>query len=515
MVTNKTYEYGIKYRTIKVDENKYLLFPVGLEGGLSDGLVFSTGEKGIPILKDKCDLRNKYLISKVFATEDLEKMYHYDQDTDVLGNSFFDSYKDVLLLVDSTEDKVKISEIDLKEFTRSRIDSTCYINNEFSVMLTEDTLNKLMECEDIGEMKLMLEAFKRNIDGVKRVVDGKEGKEHERDVDKNTVRNSTKPGISTEVTYNGLRNAIKERIFGHDKEIDKIAQKLYMNYMARKGDTISTILLIGPSGTGKTETINIAANYMNLPFVSYNASKLVRNGIKGKTAEKLLIDLYHASGNKKELAERGIFFLDEFDKLANSSFDMNDDVKSGLLTLIGGEQIVLDGIEGLFDTTMLSKVGAGVFERLSAPTKQMGFGNSCEGVVHLESSDDLRRKIIQEKYFTEEEISRFKVLLRFDKLDLETKRNILLSAKGSELINKRRRYKEQFGIDLLLTDDFIDAVFENLPAEDIGGMRGLNIFVEEIIDEAEEAIISDPNHGYKKLLLTRDIVTDHSKFDLS
>lgn len=515
MVTNKTYEYGIKYRPIKVDDNKYLLFPVGLEGGLSDGLIFSTEEKGIPILKYKCDLKNKYVISKIFATEDLEKMYHYDEDTDVLGNSFFNSYKDVLLLVDSTEDKVKISEIDLKEFSRSRIDSTCYVNNEFSVMLTEETLNKLMECEDIGEMKLMLEAFRRNIDGVKRVVEVKEGHDKDIDVDKNPVRNSAKPGVSTEVTYNGLRNAIKERIFGHDKEIDRIAHKLYMNYIARKGDTISAILLIGPTGTGKTETINIAAHYMNLPFVSYNASKLVRNGIRGKTTEKLLYDLYKASGKKKELAERGIFYLDEFDKFVDSSFDMNDDVRSGLLTLIGGEKISIDGIDEPFDTTMLSKVCTGVFERLGKPNKQMGFGSSTDYEVHFESSDDLRRKMIEEKYFTAEEIERFKVLLRFDKLDLDTKRNILLSSKNSELMNKRKRYKEQFGIDLLLTDDFVDAVFESLPKDDIGGMRSLNNFVEEIMDDAEEAIIEDPNHGYKRLLLTRKVVDDHTKFDLS
>ena len=74
--------------------------------------------------------------------------------------------------------------------------------------------------------------------------------------------------------------------------------------------------------------------------------------------------------------------------------------------------------------------------------------------------------------------------------------------------------QEQFGIDLVITDDFIDSLFENIDRIS-NGMRSLNNYVEEIIDDAEEAIIGNPNNHYKRLVLTRDTVDNSQEFDLS
>ena len=62
MVTNKTYEYGIKYRVIKISKDQFIMLPVSLEGGLSDGFDFSTDKEAIPIANEKSDLRKKYVI---------------------------------------------------------------------------------------------------------------------------------------------------------------------------------------------------------------------------------------------------------------------------------------------------------------------------------------------------------------------------------------------------------------------------------------------------------------------
>ncbi len=488
MVTNKTYEYGIKYRVFKLSGTNYVLFPVSVEGGLSDRTMFSTDEGLIPILNHKMDLYHRYVISNVHDTEDLETEYNYDEDTDLLAKKFFEDNKERILYVDSTDkNNLRVVELDTKKGVSS-------------VVINDAVLEKLAKCSTKEEVSGVLTEI---------IPEAKPDVEEAKD----EVTNIKHDGLSKEITYPGIRDAIKEYILGHDEEIETIAQKLYMNYIARKGDMVSSILVAGPSGTGKTETFEIAARYMGVPFVKYNSSKLVRTGIRGKTIESLLFDLYKDSGKNKERAERGIFLLDEFDKLDNQGSVAADGVKDGLLTFLDGREVFhLDGMEEPFDTCLLTIACLGVFERILEPEKGLGFGQETRKAAIL-TPEELKRKIIEKGYFTDEEISRIKTLLIYNSLDLDTKREILVSKPTSILADKRKRYKEQFGIDLTATDDFVDAIFERLEQESTG-MRNLNNFVGRVIDPAEKAILENPNSTFKRLVLTRKTVDDHRKFEL-
>ena len=138
------------------------------------------------------------------------------------------------------------------------------------------------------------------------------------------------------ITYNGLRDYIKDRIIGHDKEVDLIARKIYLNYTAEPGDYIESILLVGPTGTGKTATVRAASEYLGIPSHEINVATLVPEGIVGPSPSSVLFALYDNAGRDLKKAQRGILFLDEFDKISETSMAMKSDVRNTLLTIMNG-----------------------------------------------------------------------------------------------------------------------------------------------------------------------------------
>ena len=137
-----------------------------------------------------------------------------------------------------------------------------------------------------------------------------------------------------DVSYIGLRDYIRERIYGHDEEVDTFAQKMFMNYTAQEGEQIESILFVGPTGVGKTETVEVACKYLDMPMVSTNAADLVTEGIQGTSIQKILYTLYKLVGEDLEKAQRGAIFLDEYDKIHTTDLSTKAPVKDILLTFL-------------------------------------------------------------------------------------------------------------------------------------------------------------------------------------
>ena len=529
MVTNKTYEYGIKYRLIKIDNNNYFIIPVGIVGGLSDGNIFCTNDGFFPIIVDGNDLRNKYIIDNVYVTEDLEKMYDYFEDTDFLAEFFMNDFKDIYyyLSVDD-ENNIKKYEIKKDSFKSSSHNLVFQMDKDKPcVLLNQDIINEILSCNDIKQTKVILNKYKNLVNsfslynknkGVTRI-HLKDNKLVSFDTDKNiknaiTFNDNASIKENNDVSFVGLKNAIKEKIIGHDEQIDIFAQKLYMNYTAEENETVESILLVGPTGTGKTETVKVACEYLSLPYVSSNTSNLVPQGIKGVCIEKLLKDLFVKSGEDIKKAQRGVVFLDEFDKIDDSGLDLKAPIKDILLSFTDGATIPIydDDISFEFNSRMTNKIYAGVFDKITEKNKNLGFGVENKDVI-LGDGEEIRKKIIDKKYYTVEELSRITTIIGYNDLTREDKKRILLTSKLSEFAKKRERYKRQFGIDLIADNEYIDAILDSISSL-ATGMRSVNNFVKKSIDEAEREILENEHKGYKKLILTKDTVTDSKKFDI-
>lgn len=536
MVTNNTYEYGIKYKVLKVSKDEFLMIPISLEGGLSDGFDFSTGDAVFPIANGSKDLKGKYVMDNVYTTEDLEEVYDYGDDTDFLSTYFFDDYKNTLYLVKVNEDdSLDKYEIDLKYFEKREYDSTYFLDDKGhpAVTLNTDSIDEILRSDDIKEIKVLLNKYKDQLNSLKEYknekgitkVSVKDGKitsfETEKEV-VNTEKNKKNkvtpvPFGGVEVSYEGLEKALKERIFGHDEELEIIAQKLYMNYTAKEGETVESILIVGPTGTGKTETVRAASEYLCIPYFEMNAADLVPQGIRGTSINDVLKALIDKAGGDIKIAQRGIVFLDEFDKFPDSDLDIKQAVKGILLTFLGGGVTrIEDDNNGImyFDSRMTNKILGGVFEKISENKRSLGFGAENVDFVPLGDSDEIRQKIIDKGYYTQEELTRIHAILGYNELTRETKKNALLNSRLSEYFKKKERYKRQFGIDLVLDDEFIDTILDILP-KNACGMRNVNNYFLKSVNKAEREILRNEKKGLKRLVLTKDTALNSKKYDLS
>lgn len=545
-------DYAVKYRVISLKKNKYLLYPENLEKGELCGYDFVTENGMTPILDRQKSLNEKYVIGQVYSADDLRLIYEDFEDgkpadkldNDFLGDYYYTDSKDKIIYVE-TNDKKEIQNtltIDLAFMQQKEEDATYLYNKDIAaVILNSDSLDTLLKTEDIKELKLLLNKYRKLVNSFKdyydkdgitkvKVVNGKideietnrdiKGQDNFKskvDIDISTKTKKDK-SVLGDFSYIGLRNYIKEYVFGQDETIDTLAQKLYMNITAEKGENIDSILLVGPTGTGKTETIEAASRYaseyLDIPYFAYNASNLNAEGIVGTSIENVLNSLYEMAGKDIEKAQRGIVFLDEYDKLNDSDLDTKTILKNILLTFNGGGKfsITSNHNEYTFDTSMTNKIYAGVFRRIEeSNNKVIGFTTPTNKNIEC-SESDIRKRIIDKKYFTLEELSRISTILPYYELDRDTKIRILKESKLSTLAQKKSRYKRQFGLDIELTEDFINAIIEKLDKSETG-MRSLNNILKTIMDCAEKEIIST-NNQYKKLVLTRNTVDNPSKFDL-
>ena len=539
-------QFGIKYQVIKLDDTEYIFKPLELVKGeeTEKGFLCSNGKK-YSIFTDTINGKNKYYIDMIYCDDELSDMYEYTgDDVDFVGDFFFDAYKKTIMYIDTTEvNDAGIpyrNMIDLRRIQEDEETSIYYMDGSIpNVVLNEKAVRTILDCKSLKKVKLMLARYQNNLgaikkhkkaDGITRIsISGNKVNYYEttKDVDYEEleIASTNKKNINSnigsidnkDISYQGLRKYIKERIFGHESEVDTFAQKLYMNHTAVDGETVESILFVGPTGTGKTETVRAACNYLNIPMIEFNAANLNTEGIVGVSIENLITSLYDAAGGDLKKAQRGLVFLDEFDKLSDAGdLSTKAPVKNILLTFTGGGTFPIsnDHYNFTFDSSMTNKIYAGVFDRINAKQNPMGFGAATKFVPMLGTPEQVREKIIEKKYFTQEELSRITTVLIYDELSRDTKKDILLNSKLSEYAKKRDRYKRQFGIDLVLDPEYVEALLDQ-QSRISTGMRTVNNSVKRTIDVAERFILENEDKGYKKLVLTKSTVDDPHNFDLS
>ena len=543
-------QYAIKYGVFQATKTRYILYPVSVLIGEETDTGFKPlrSRKEYPAIYDSIEMNKKsgetFYVDMIYTDDELKFLYDEPDDVDLelLGDYFFEKLQNVYIFVD-TKDVTKSGML-----YRTTIDfNTVKDESETSIYyMDEDVPNVVLNGQSVKELrtaaknnrkvKLLLDKYAQGLATISKLKNEEDITrvsitdnhvnyfETTKDInmkelmDAYTDNSKEKQRISSsrEVSYNGLRKYIKERVFGHDNEIDTFSQKIYMNYTAEKGDPIESILLVGPTGVGKTETVTVASEYLGIPYYVANASNIVPQGIKGMSIEDIIIGLYENANCDIERAQRGMIFLDEFDKLNDSDLDIKSVVKNILLTFTAGGTfpVSTDHYDFMFDSSMLNKIYAGVFERITNKTNPIGFGAPAKRAMQALGNDlDIRKKIIEKKYFSQEELTRISTILPYNDLSRETKKDALLHAKTSEFVKKRDRLLRQFGIELILEDKCIDAALDKLPA-DATGMRSLNNLFKRMVDVAERCILEGEIENYNRIILTCETVENPKVFEL-
>jgi len=272
------------------------------------------------------------------------------------------------------------------------------------------------------------------------------------------------------------------------------------------------ILLLGPTGVGKTFIMRHIAKLIGVPFVKADATKFSETGYVGSDVEDLVRDLYKVSGNNTELAQYGIIYIDEIDKIAAASNSAGGKDVSGRGVQINLLKLMEDTDVSLFSPTdMMGQMSAmmeasrggkprkrsintrhilfivsGAFDKLADSVKKrleatsIGFGNTRE-VVDRDASEYLHDVATPDliKYgFEPEFVGRLPVRVACDPLTSDDLAEILLNAEDNLL----RQYEQDFkgyGIDFQMTQEAVREIAGRAHSEKTGA-RGLMTVFERI-----------------------------------